>query len=165
MNTAATRKAATSNAPLHCRQAIVTKYHGPTDSRGSRVSATADAGRVYLSWDAELNTEQNHQRAALALSAKFGWSPNLVGAGLPGNAGYVWSQVPDEYADAALAVFETRLAMARGENNGNPHCRAFGKAVDALTDSGEFKTEGAFAAAYELWKDTRELAKAAEGSI
>lgn len=162
MNTTADRKAAFSSAPLHCRQAIVTKYHGPTDNRGSRVSATAEAGRVYLEWDYELNTEQNHQRAALALSRKFKWSPNLVGAGLPGNAGYVWSQVPDEYVDAALAVFETRRAMEKGENNGNPHVRAFGRAVDALTDEGEFKTTGPFADAYTLWKDARYLAEQTE---
>lgn len=162
MTTTADRKAAFSSAPLHCRQAIVTKYHGPTDARGFRVSATAEAGRVYLEWDAALNTEQNHQRAALALSHKLGWSPNLVGACLPKAAGYVWSQLPDEYADAALAVFETRRAMTRGENNGNPHLRDYGRAVDALTDSGEFKTEGPFAAAYELWNDARDLADKAE---
>lgn len=160
----AAHNAAFSSASLHCRQAIVTKYHGPTNSRGSRVSATAEAGCVYVEYLDELNTEQNHQRAAFALSRKFGWSPLIVGAALPGNAGYAWAQIPDEYADATLAVFETRRAMTKGENNGNPHCRAFGKAVDALTDSGEFKHTGPFADAYALWNDARDLAEANQGS-
>ena len=32
-------------------QAIQTTYHGPTNMRGSRVSARAEAGRVTLEWD------------------------------------------------------------------------------------------------------------------
>ena len=36
-------------------QAIVTKYHGATNFKGSRISATAEAGRIYLSWDDSLN--------------------------------------------------------------------------------------------------------------
>ena len=33
------------------RQAIVTKYLGPTKSRGSRVKATASAGSITLAWN------------------------------------------------------------------------------------------------------------------
>jgi len=54
-------------------QAIETKYHGPTDRQGSRVSATAEAGRVVLEWDHALNSERNHMRAAAALARKLGW--------------------------------------------------------------------------------------------
>jgi len=76
-------------------QAIVTKFHGPTNTRGSRVSATAEAGRITLSWDHALNGSDNHMAAAQALADKMGWTreagyPALVGGALPGCAGYAF---------------------------------------------------------------------------
>jgi hypothetical protein len=70
------------------RQAIVTKYLGPTDFRGSRVKATADAGSITIGWDDALDTNENHDRAARALCIKLGWKPRgLVGGGLPQSMG------------------------------------------------------------------------------
>ena len=74
-------------------QAIVTKYHGPTNTRGSRISAKAEAGRISVSYDHALNASENHRAAAQALADKMGWTiaafyPSLVGGALPGNAGY-----------------------------------------------------------------------------
>jgi hypothetical protein len=74
-------------------QAIVTKYHGPTNLRGARVSARAEAGRVRVQYDHALNGSDNHKAAAQALVNKLGWTvaagyPSLVGGALPGNAGY-----------------------------------------------------------------------------
>ncbi len=57
----------------YVRQAIVTKYHGPTNSRGSRISATAEAGRVYMSYRHDLDIPANHAEAARLFAAKFGW--------------------------------------------------------------------------------------------
>jgi len=54
-------------------QAIVTAYHGPTNTRGSRVSAKCDAGRLSLPWDDALDSEGNHKAAARALITKLGW--------------------------------------------------------------------------------------------
>jgi hypothetical protein len=76
-------------------QAIVTKFHGPTNHKGSRVSATAEAGRIILSWDHALNGSDNHAAAARALADSMGWTveagyPALVGGALPGNAGYAF---------------------------------------------------------------------------
>ena len=71
-------------------QAITTKYIGPTNHRGSRVKATAEAGSVSLSWDSALNSDKNHIAAALALVSKFGWKGEWRGGGLPGNGGYVF---------------------------------------------------------------------------
>lgn len=68
-------------------QAIVTKFIGPTNSRGSRVKATAAAGSVTLSWDYSLNHEANHDAAAKALADKFGWKGQWHGGGMPGNSG------------------------------------------------------------------------------
>lgn len=74
-------------------QAIVTKYHGPTNYKGSRISARADAGRIVRPYDHDLTPEENHAAAAQALADRLGWTtdkgyPALAGGGLPGNAGY-----------------------------------------------------------------------------
>lgn len=45
--------------------AIVTKFIGPTNSRGSRVKATTPGGHsITLNWDHALNSGENHNRAA-----------------------------------------------------------------------------------------------------
>lgn len=64
-------------------QAILTKYIPCTHRRGSRVKATADAGSVTLHWRDELDSDKNHEAAALALCAEFGWHGELVGGGCP----------------------------------------------------------------------------------
>lgn len=74
-------------------QAIVTKYHGPTNYEGSRISARADAGRIVIAWDYALIPDENHAAAARALADRLGWIdakgyPALAGGALPGNAGY-----------------------------------------------------------------------------
>jgi len=53
--------------------AIQTKYHGPTNSNGSRFTATTAAGRVTVPYDYALTIAGNHRAAALAACAKFGW--------------------------------------------------------------------------------------------
>lgn len=64
-------------------QAIVTKYHGPTNTRGARISAKAQAGRLSVPYDSALSTDGNHVRAASIFAARFGWSGKIVGGGLP----------------------------------------------------------------------------------
>lgn len=60
-------------------KAIITKYHGPTNAKGSRVSASDDdRHRVILSWDHALNALENHQAAAKALCTKLNWHGELV---------------------------------------------------------------------------------------
>lgn len=77
------------------RQAIVTKWFGPTDFRGSRIKASADAGSVTIPWDFALSVERNHERAAETLAVKFGWVEysSYVGGSLPGG-GYAFVAVP-----------------------------------------------------------------------
>jgi hypothetical protein len=74
-------------------QAIVTKYHGPTNHRGARMSATAEAGRLTVSYDHVLNGSDNHRAVAQALADKMGWTveagyPPLVGGALPNDGRY-----------------------------------------------------------------------------
>ncbi len=73
------------------RQAIVTKFLSPTDTKGSRVKATCDAGSVVVSWSHSLNQSENHFAAMMKLCEKLGWNGLIrQGGGLPNNAGYCW---------------------------------------------------------------------------
>lgn len=72
------------------RQAIETKFIGPTNTRGSRVKASAQAGSVTIGWDHALNTDENHAKAAQALADKYGWEGNMVGGGNAAGNGNVF---------------------------------------------------------------------------
>jgi hypothetical protein len=72
-----------SNAKqLICRQAIETRYFGPTNVKGSRVKAECAAGSVTIDWASELNVDQNHYRAAWMLIEKLGWNKTSRVTGL-----------------------------------------------------------------------------------
>lgn len=73
------------------RQAIETKFRGPTNCQGARVVARAQAGRLVVSWDHGESVEENHRRAALRLAERYGWpSADMVGGGNAKGDGYVW---------------------------------------------------------------------------
>lgn len=61
-------------------QAVRTVYLCPTNSRGSRIKATAAAGSVTMGYDHTLNLEDNHKAAASALLHKLGWHLPAYGA-------------------------------------------------------------------------------------
>lgn len=139
-------------------QAIITKYYGPTNTRGSRIKAKAAAGFAWHSWDHELTADENHRAAAEKLCKALGWIPaetnaytTLVQGQLPDGTN-VFTFIPECYEKAKQAVFESRYAISKGENNGNPHCRAWGKAITNLTDADR---GGVWAAEYELMAETR----------
>jgi len=70
-------------------KAIVTTYHGPTDTRGSRIVASdSDNNRASIPYPHELSGEACHRKAADALCAKMGWKGELIGGGLKN--GYVF---------------------------------------------------------------------------
>lgn len=52
-------------------QAIITRYHDPTNSRGSRISATCWRGRVVVPYDHALSGDDNHRQAARVLCRKL----------------------------------------------------------------------------------------------
>lgn len=78
--------------PTH-RQAIVTKYHGPTNSNGSRIRAKCSAGSLTIPYDHALNIDQLHARAAQALADKLGWGGRWVGGTAPDES-MVWVDAP-----------------------------------------------------------------------
>lgn len=70
------------------RQAITTKYLGPTNYRGGRIVARATAGRLVMDWRHDLGIEENHRFAARRLAYKLGWDGAWAGGGLPDDRGY-----------------------------------------------------------------------------
>ena len=73
-------------------KAIVTKYHGPTNTRGARVSASdEDGNRVSISYPYELSGEAVHRAACDVLCQKMSWSGELVGGSLKTGYAFVWS--------------------------------------------------------------------------
>jgi len=70
--------------------AITTKYHGATNTRGARISATANGHRVYISYPYEFSGAEAHFQAAKQLCIKMNWlnSGNLISGGT--ETGYVF---------------------------------------------------------------------------
>lgn len=61
----------TATATICRNPVILTRYLGPTNTRGSRVKATTGSGvSVTLDWDHELDADENHARAAVALCVR-----------------------------------------------------------------------------------------------
>lgn len=74
-------------------KAITTKYHGPTDVKGSRIiAADEDGNRIIRSLDSARRHDEAHGDAALALCAKMGWTGKLVGGGIKGGMVWVFTQ-------------------------------------------------------------------------
>jgi len=87
-----------SNRPI--LQGIATKYIGPSNTKGSRIKATAAAGSVTIGYDHRLNPEENHMAAAHALATNLGWIENLSARGFelaqggsPEGNGYIFVMV------------------------------------------------------------------------
>lgn len=79
----------------HFRQAITTRWFGPTNSKESRVKATADAGSLTVPWQYDLSVYDNHLAAAMKLARKLEWFGDWVGGGLPGDKGYVFTSADE----------------------------------------------------------------------
>ena len=77
-------------------KAITTTYHGPTDTRGSRITASdGDGNRITVPYDHALNGAGNHRAACLALCAKLGWHGELVGGHTRTGMVWVWANSQD----------------------------------------------------------------------
>ena len=59
------------------RSSIRTRYHGPTNTTGARISVTdgetpfGKPRRIYVAWDYSTDIDQNHKQAAEQFIAKF----------------------------------------------------------------------------------------------
>ena len=74
-------------------QAIETKYLKATDRKNSRIKATAYGGSVVVNYDYELNTDENHFVAAMALRQKMGWDGIFAQGGNVKGDGYYFVNV------------------------------------------------------------------------
>ena len=73
-------------------KAIMTAYHGPTDTRGSRITARdEDGNRASVSYPYSANRgEAAHRVAAVALCQKMGWTGNMVAGAYKGGFAFVF---------------------------------------------------------------------------
>lgn len=74
-------------------KAIVTKYHGPGNVRGSRISASdEDGNRVSVPYPYGENWRDGstHIPAVKALCEKMGWHGKLIQGSLKGGYVFVW---------------------------------------------------------------------------
>lgn len=75
------------------RQAIITKYLSPTDTKGARIKAYASDARPSLTipWDHAWSAERNHEFAAKILLERLGWAGTLQAGSLsPGQVVHVF---------------------------------------------------------------------------
>ena len=81
-------------------QAIITKFIGATNTKGSRIKATCDRGSVTVGYPHELNSEQAHRKAVECLIAKFNaedtkqYGPASVRPGRCWNRPFVTGSIP-----------------------------------------------------------------------
>jgi len=78
-------------------KAIVTKYAGPTNVRGSRIIASDDDGnRVIVSYDSALGSSDNHKQAAARLCEKMNWKGTMYGGHLKHGMVFTWEDEENE---------------------------------------------------------------------
>ena len=85
-------------------KAIVTKYRGPGNVRGSRITASDnDGNRVTLSYDPAISSDENHIRAAVALCVKMNWHGTMAQGSLKNCEVFVFNEALDFLVDGILA--------------------------------------------------------------
>jgi len=73
-------------------KAILTKYFGPGNSKGTRIKAwELDGHCVFYSYNYALSSEANHRSAAEKLRDKMGWSGELVAGGTKDGYAFVFT--------------------------------------------------------------------------
>ena len=74
-------------------QAIETRYLGASNTKGTRIKATAFGGSVTVGYDYALDAQDNHRAAADALIAKLGWTGTFAQGGNVTGTGYYFVNV------------------------------------------------------------------------
>lgn len=73
------------------KQTINTKYIGPRNVKGSRVSARTSGGkRIILDWDDTLGSAKNHERAMCQLASNLNWDYSQAVAGTLKDGSIIW---------------------------------------------------------------------------
>jgi hypothetical protein len=89
-------------------QSIITRYHGATNTKPSRMSACTSSGskRVFQPYEYSFTNETNHRENALGLAKKLGWCGHWQGGALNDKGDMVWVNTSDGFAD--LYCFEVQ---------------------------------------------------------
>lgn len=73
-------------------QAIITKFLGPTNTKGSRIKATSWDGSVTVTYNYALDSLNNHRAAADAVCYSLGGDWRIVAsASMPDGRGYAFT--------------------------------------------------------------------------
>lgn len=99
-------------------QAIIVKYFGAGNVRGSRFIARAKAGSVTQFYDHTLSADENAEAAAVALCKKFGWDYDLIGGTLP-DGSRVFVMKARERTELAAPPAEIYIEEKEDEQRGN----------------------------------------------
>ncbi len=102
-------------------KAIMTKYAGPTNTRGSRITASdEDGNRITISYPYELSGEAVHRKAAEALCSKMGWDGQLASGSLKNGYVFVFTEgwagcckASGRLADLVCAMYHPKDQKAR----------------------------------------------------
>lgn len=70
--------------------AIITKYYGPTNYKGSRIRAKAAERWTTHDYDHRLTAEANHDEAARKLAKVLGWEGQWARGEMPSGDGNVY---------------------------------------------------------------------------
>lgn len=73
-------------------QTIKTRYIGPTNTKGSRVKASAGCCSIVRPWDYGFNAADNHANVAEELANSLGWNNDLFQGDFSAD-GYVFVSV------------------------------------------------------------------------
>lgn len=113
-------------------KAITTKYIAPSNSKGSRISATdEDGNRVIIAKHFDTENEDQHRRAAEALCDKMKWDgkETLTMAGIKGGYVFIFNPLYEPLYNLVHA------RTAGGGLNGNPYQhKEITEAIEALTN-------------------------------
>ena len=80
-------------------QTITTRYHGPTNTKPARYSATTSSGvRKWFPSHLQLGDDANQHGAAYALAAFLNWPGHWQGGALNDKGAMVWVNTSDSFA-------------------------------------------------------------------
>lgn len=84
-------------------QSIITRFMGPTNTRGARIRAKASGGqRVISNYSHELLVAEEHDRAVKLLALRLKWGGRLVRGDI--DRGYVYVFDPAVEPDSPLQI-------------------------------------------------------------
>lgn len=95
-------------------QAIRTVFHGPTNTRGSAITARSAGGSsVRVPYDHALNLDENHAAACDALKAKLSWTGPMIGGTYNGDTYWVFVSGAVQVSTEKIMTYKTDFEWSR----------------------------------------------------